>query len=325
MNAQMTERVKAEFDAFGPWIDEVRTADDVPPLYDDHPLDLTTTRLVLKVPRNMSRRDAQAGMDLYDHLLVMGSDSLTSLSRVTGPEPGGVRYTERTVRYDDVVAVRDQVSLLDGQVRVFARDGSVLAFGYNGAAADGAERLVDELRLVMAQAQDGATSRAAAGRPAVQPGSDPAAPPLAPGALGTLDVALVTAYRMLARRYPGMRVLAMHPRAVVRSQGEGFVAGVRRAVQVFAPTVLQGAVVATDGEFLEVVGRRAGLQRGRVPVHSRSRLVVPLGVIESVEVVPHAVYEGVDVVTIVAGATRLELPVPAGEAAEQVLAGLVRA
>jgi len=73
----------AEFDAFGPWIDEVRTASAVPRLYRDYPLDLDAARLVLKVPRNIARRDALPTMDLYDHLLVVGPHDLTVLSART--------------------------------------------------------------------------------------------------------------------------------------------------------------------------------------------------------------------------------------------------
>jgi hypothetical protein len=47
-----------EYDAFGPWVDPVRTAEEVPPLYRDHPVDLAGSRLVLKVPRDIARRDA---------------------------------------------------------------------------------------------------------------------------------------------------------------------------------------------------------------------------------------------------------------------------
>ena len=36
-----------EYDAFGPWVDPVRTAEEVPPLYRDHPVDLAGSRLVL--------------------------------------------------------------------------------------------------------------------------------------------------------------------------------------------------------------------------------------------------------------------------------------
>ncbi|WP_448629439.1 hypothetical protein [Cellulomonas soli] len=75
-----------EYDRFGPWIDQVRTPQDVPRLYRDHAIDLDSARLVLKVPRNITRRDATPDMDLYDHLLVLDATRLTVLSRRTTGE-----------------------------------------------------------------------------------------------------------------------------------------------------------------------------------------------------------------------------------------------
>ena len=63
-----TTRV-SEYDAFGPWIDEVFAPEDVPRLFRNHALDFDAARLVLKVPRDIVRRDATPDMDLYDYLL----------------------------------------------------------------------------------------------------------------------------------------------------------------------------------------------------------------------------------------------------------------
>ena len=48
---------------------------------------------MLKVPRDIARRDATPDMDLYDHLLVLGPDRFTALSRV--PSPAGRRGYRR--------------------------------------------------------------------------------------------------------------------------------------------------------------------------------------------------------------------------------------
>jgi hypothetical protein len=315
MRADASARGRAEFNAFGPWIDEVHTAEQVPPLFDGYPLDLEAARLVLKVPRNIPRRDAHAGMDLYDHLVVLRPDALTVLSRVREPvAPGGQRYTEVTLGCHDVVAVRDAISLLDGTLQVRGRDGTSLSFGYNGSAAETTELLVDELRSAMAPtAPDTAT--AAGVRGPELPG---------PAVLGQADIGIVTSYRQIARRTPGLRVLAMHRRQVVLPLRENAGATVLRALHLIAPMILHAVIVATDGTFLEVIGRSAGLARGRTPAHSRSRLVLPLAAIDSVGVVPHPVYAQVSLVTLIAGRTRVELTVPAGGDAERALSGLPR-
>ena len=71
----------AEYDRFGPWIDEIVVPEDVPRLFRSYPIDLSATRMVLKVPRGIARRDATAGMNLYDHLVILERDALTLLSR----------------------------------------------------------------------------------------------------------------------------------------------------------------------------------------------------------------------------------------------------
>lgn len=89
-----------EYDAFGPWVDPVRSAEEVPPLYRDHPVDLAASRLVLKVPRDIARRDATPDMDLYDHLLVLEADALTVLSRRGGPRTRSEATTGSACRWD---------------------------------------------------------------------------------------------------------------------------------------------------------------------------------------------------------------------------------
>ena len=85
---------------------------------------------------------------------------------------------------------------------------------------------------------------------------------------------------------------------------------------------LQGAVVAADEVALEVFGRHAWLVRGSKPVHSSSRLVVPMSALERLDVAPHTSYEGTTQVTLVAGATAVEVTVPDDSAAHALFSGV---
>lgn len=316
-----------EYDAFGPWVDPVRTAEEVPPLYRDHPVDLAGSRLVLKVPRDIARRDATPDMDLYDHLLVLGPDRFTALSRRTGGDAaargrgatrrtaGGRGYDVVEVPYDRVAAVGTSVDLLDGRLTVHALAGPAVTVRFSGSSADVVEGFVDTLRAL-------AWPVPTSGDPAPR---DPTAG--APGlgrldrrALGEKEIGLVSSYREVADREPGLRALAAHPRRTVQPLR----GGVSRVVHVLHPMTVQAAVIASDGRELQVFGRRAWLARGRTPVHSESRVVLPLERLTDVRVAPHPVYAGVVVVTLRAGDAALDLPVPAGSDAERVLAGLLR-
>lgn len=56
----------------------VTSREEIPPLYRGHGFDLARARLVLKLPRNVARRDATPSMDLYDHLVIVDDAALTT-------------------------------------------------------------------------------------------------------------------------------------------------------------------------------------------------------------------------------------------------------
>lgn len=289
-----------EYDAFGPWIDEVAGPDDVPRLFREHPLDATSARLVLKVPRPIARRDATADMDLYDHLLVLQERRFTVLSRHQDGRPG---YTTRTVDLEDVVAVFDEVDLLDGRLHVHTRDGQVLSVGYNGSARDRVRRLIDGLRV-----------------PSQDQGTVPTSgPELTRDALGPDDVAVVADVYEVLRTCPGLLPLAWHGRQVLRPRASGPAGVLRMLTHLLSPMTVQAAVVARDADHLEVFSRRGSLIRGRRPVHSASRLVVPLHALDQIQVQPHPHYAGVTNLVLRAGKARLHITVLRGSDAEHVL------
>lgn len=294
-----------EYDLFGPWVDEVRTEDEVPRLYRSHGLDLPAARLVLKVPRDIARRDARPDMDLYDHLVALEAESLTVLSRSS--DDG--RYDLRQVRYADVVAIEDVVTLLDARVRVHSRDGHVVTITYNGADRGNPGRLVEELRVLAMRGTTG---------PAARPEAT-AAPEQT--ALGLEDIGIVNAHRAVAAVRPRLQALAWHPRQVVRPGGSGVGALGRALTHALRPMTVHAALVAADDETVEVYGR-VGLARGRSPVHTQSRCLVARASLTGVEVRPHPVYPTVRVVSLLADEASLSLPVPAGSATERVLVAL---
>lgn len=273
-------RRTAEFDAFGPWVDEVRTAEEVPRLYRGHGVDPATTDLVLKVPRRISRRDATPDMHLYDHLVVVDARGLTLLTR------RGTEYTVRHVLHDEVAAVTASVDLLDGRVSVadtgMADPDEPLAFRYNSVSQELVVRLVRALRA------------RALGRPLAPadtpPGGDPAVPgtgaadvvgagttpawgsPLAlhPTALGPDDVALVTTVQDVLGPEPHVVPVAAHRRTRVHRRDGRLAATLDRVL----PATLQAAVVAAGPGELHVVHRRRWFTTGRRPMTSVAHTVL---------------------------------------------------
>ncbi|GCD19929.1 hypothetical protein CTKZ_14910 [Cellulomonas algicola] len=310
-----------EYARFGPWVDEVTTPDDVPRLYRDHPLDLTSTRLVLKVPRNIARRDAHPGMDLYDHLLVLDDARLTVLSRTVTTSRRGAPaltrpYDVREIALRDVAAVHDVVSMLDASLTLHPRTGRPLTVRYNGSSRQTVDRLVDALRDSFRAAPAGSVGRR------LLDAADLTAAPPQDVRLGGDDTALRADVLAVARRHAQLRAWAWHERRVVHRYGRGLRAAAHRLTHAVSPMTLHGAVVAGDDRALEVVGRRAWLVRGRTPEHSASRLVVGLATIDTVTAQPHPAYQDTATVTIRAGDCALAADLPERSAAHVLLSGV---
>jgi hypothetical protein len=246
----------------------VRTQQELPALFGH--VDLTGARTALKVPRRIERRDARAGMDLYDTLVVVREAGVEVWSRA--PEAPGGRVSQ-WLPADDLVAIEDSTDLLDGMLRLHARGVGPVAIPYNGSSADVVHTLVEEIRFFW--------------RP---PGGFPEHLTEMPlDALGPDDVGLVSHHRDLSRHDPALRPLVLRGRRTARRAGSGFV----RTVRGVWPTILHAAVVETTGSELVVLHRRAWLDHGRRGVESLATTVVPLTRGIRVEVTPDPRWTGI--------------------------------
>jgi len=305
----------AEYDAFGPWIDVITDRDDIPRLYRGFPFDLAAAELVLKVPRAISRKDATPSMDLYDHLIVVGAELLTVLSRNPGDDHGS-GFDELTVGFEQLAIVEDGTNLLDGLLTIRTLSGESISFAYNGASEKVVARLVDLLRR-----------REQAAIPALPPGarlpSLPSAPlpPLGLDDLGRKDAVLVTAFHDLAGREPGLRLLAAHGRRALAVSG-GTLTTLSHLVK---PAVLHGALLCATGTELQLLSRGVWIARGGAPVLSRARTIVPLAKLAEVTSRTHPVYQDVALLTLVVGGSSTEVVVPQASRLATVLLGLLPA
>ncbi|WP_297369549.1 hypothetical protein [Cryobacterium sp.] len=293
----------AEFDAFGPWVDEVRTAGEVPGLYRDYRVDFDASRIVLKIPRNISRRDALPTMDLYDHLIIAAPQALIVLSR------GVDTYSESSIAYGDIVAVADTVDLVEGRLSILARSGRTHTVPYNGSSQQVMTRFTDvlaELSLAVVRPTPAVVFPATDSRPSLDLLD-----------LGKQDVGLVTAYFDLTRHEFGATLLAAHGRTGLDPLG-----GVlRRAMHVLYPMTLHGAVLCRTEHALHILGRKAWLVRGNAPDLSRSHTTIPLAAIEKISVATHPTYRAAVILTLHSGQARFDVILPESSAAQRALTG----
>ncbi|NTV38743.1 MAG: hypothetical protein HGA51_02120 [Demequinaceae bacterium] len=307
----------AEYNRFGPWIDEITDPEDIPRLFRTYPVDLTATRMVLKVPRSIVRRDATAGMDLYDHLVILDQDSLTLLSRHIARGGGAAAelpdtdFRVLTLALADVVSLRDDLNLLDGRVTVSTSSGASIVVPYNGSAHDMATRLVNDLRAAACATPPGSIGVAL--RHVAGPRDAEAPNP------GHADTHLVSRFLELRRDNPGLVTWASHGRRKLVPLQPGLRGVAARASHAISPMTLHGAAVVADANAMEVLGRRASLVRGRNTDYSSSRLVIPFGTLDRLDVSAHPVYADASMVTFGAGEWAADLAVPRDSEAERLL------
>jgi len=319
-------RASSEYDNFGPWIDEVRSAEDLPRLYRDAGIDPEAYHLVLKIPRNISRRDATPNMHLYDRVLAVGDGALTVLSR------SGDTYGSRHIPLDQIVAIEDSTNLLDGRLTLHTADGASILITYNGAAHAPVHNLVLLLRrLYLPPAlegwpidSDGVVTDGfgpdGSGSPSFVPEdfvSDRFAHMDVPD-LGVKDIDLMSAEQAMTRQEPLMRVISSTPRRVVVT-GSGVLG---QLLSLTWPVTLQASITATDDREIEVLHRRHWFVRGASGSecnYSMARTILPLSRISKIEVGPHDRYEQICTVIVHAGRASLRFPMRADRNIKDIL------
>jgi hypothetical protein len=131
---------RREYDAFGPWITEVKTEADMPkrfryayPTYQD-------ARFLLKIPRDAERQQMRPGMDLYLAVLAIHEGGVC-LMRLENEQ-----IATREIAWGEVAALHTMTNLLVGRWTLLLRDGDELGFDYNTVSARLMEQVDDFVR-----------------------------------------------------------------------------------------------------------------------------------------------------------------------------------
>lgn len=138
-----------EYDRFGPWIDRVVDAVDVPRRFRPWWPELSQARYLLKVPRSYDRAQIRPGMDLYESMIAVFPDRVS----VVRADPAEV--VRRDVARDEVVATIRHTNLLIARWTLLLADGSSVEVEYNSVS----EAVVAEVdRYLMASPEPAALS-----------------------------------------------------------------------------------------------------------------------------------------------------------------------
>lgn len=116
-----------EYDRFGPWLDPVTSATDMPPRFRPWYPQVSDARFLIKVPRRVDREQMRPGMDLYRAVLAVFDDRIRILE-LDAPT-GEIR--SRELALDQVVATNSYTNLLLGRWSLLVADGMTFDFEYN--------------------------------------------------------------------------------------------------------------------------------------------------------------------------------------------------
>ena len=129
-----------EYDAFGPWIYEIKDERDTPRRFRAACSRHYGARFLLKAPRDIERRDARPCMDLYVAVLAV-HDRGASLMRLTDE-----RVVTQDIVWSDVAAIESYKDLLYSRLTFMLRDGGAFALEYSTVSSALMRKVVDFIR-----------------------------------------------------------------------------------------------------------------------------------------------------------------------------------
>ncbi len=131
---------RREYDAFGPWVDAVRSEAEMPPRFRAAYAEHRDAHFLLKVPINADRSQVRPGASLYRYVLAVHDDRLSLLRLTDGS------IATRTIRWSDIAAIRSTVNLLLASWTLLLRDGDAIALDYNTVSSHRLDRVTDFIR-----------------------------------------------------------------------------------------------------------------------------------------------------------------------------------
>ncbi len=114
-----------EYDAFGPWIDPVRTPIDMPRVFRPWYSELADAAFLLKIPKDIDRAQARPGQDLFAAVLAVGERGVCQLRLVGGT------VTREDATWEQVVACCANTNLLLAEWSLLLSNGSALHVPHN--------------------------------------------------------------------------------------------------------------------------------------------------------------------------------------------------
>lgn len=104
------DKLKREYDRFGPWVLEIKDEVAIPQQFDDFTETILNGIFSFKVPVNVERRNLKPGMLLYQTVAVLTEDAVITLHYRLGA------IDRREIRYDDILFLQCTTDMLSGEL-----------------------------------------------------------------------------------------------------------------------------------------------------------------------------------------------------------------
>lgn len=135
----VSEEQRREYDAFGPWIHELKSVADLPPRFRSFQGELAGAEMLLKIPVDKDRRSVRPGDDLYRQIWALDPRGLGLLEIDAG------EVVSSFFPLDEIESIRISQVLLSGTLEIFLSVGRVRRISYNTVSRGIVEKLVDAL------------------------------------------------------------------------------------------------------------------------------------------------------------------------------------
>ncbi len=118
-----------EYDAFGPWIDPVRTSIAMPRAFRQWYAEFADSAFLLKIPRDIDRAQARPGQDLFAAVLAVGERGVCQLRLLDGT------VTREDATWEQVVACCTDTNLLLARWSLLLSNGSAMHVPHNSVGS----------------------------------------------------------------------------------------------------------------------------------------------------------------------------------------------
>jgi hypothetical protein len=258
-------RETAEYDAFGPWTQEISRAEEMPPCFDPYWEALRGADILAKLPFPVERRDAVPGSDLYERLVAVGPEGIRILSLE------GQATRDLAISYDSVSWVSLIVELLDARIAICGARGAITNIGFNAVSEELAQRILKTAR--------GYLSRRATLRPSTA-SRDIAAPPD-----DRQDFRFSRLLWAERARNPKAALVAFQPTQRMSAGGDG--TGLRWLRNMLRPTYLEPAMILELEDEVLVLKAGRGPRSGKKGFRLESTWI-PFGALKGVRTEAHS-------------------------------------